>query len=423
MIMPNSALAATILTAGIIACGSTQRSVLAPAPVATGAGLARGLATADSIVQAAIGKLTAGAVLVVSKDGHVVKATAYGYAQLNDYAMHRLEQPLPMHTTTIFDLASVTKVMAGTNAIMLLVDQGKVDVDAPVYRYLPDFRGVHLDSIRVRNLLQHSAGLVQWQPLYYAGSTKAQTYQTIRNMPLQWGVGEGRHYSDLSFMLIGYIVERVSGQSLDTFLAQQLYGPLGLRTIGFNPKARGLADFAATEQGNVYERHMVYDSTFAYKYRGDPTSWNHWRQYVLLGEVDDGNSFYANGGVAGHAGLFATASELRVLLDMLVNGGFYGGKQVISRQTAQSFLSRDRYDNYLGWQRPTTLPDGSFSHTGFTGTYVLGVPSQQLSIVLLTNRQNMGTNAQGYFPNVGPLQDAVAQAIVKGDATDADRGR
>ncbi len=406
----HRSLGLALLVSGVTACSAQQ----VPTPSPVDASFARGLATADSLVRAAVGTSTAGAVLVVSKDGHIVKETAYGYAQLNDYALHRLPQPVPMRTSTVFDLASVTKVMATTNAIMLLVDDGKVDVDAPVYTYLPDFRGVHLDSIRVRHLLQHSAGLVQWQPLYYSASNKSQTYRVIRNMPLQWGVGEGRHYSDLSFMLVGYIVERVSGEPLDTFLAQRLYGPLGLATIGFNPKRRGIVALATTEQGNVYEKHMVDDSTFAYTYRGDPASWNGWRQYVLSGEVDDGNSWYANGGVAGHAGLFATARELSVLLDLLVDRGSSGGRQFIEPATVNRFLTRDRYDNYLGWQWPSYLPEGSFSHTGFTGTYVLGVPSVHLSIVLLTNRQNMGTNAQGYFPNLAPLQEGVARAIVLG---------
>ena len=89
--------------------------------------------------------------------------------------------------------------------------------------------------------------------------------------------------------------------------------PAWLRSTAFNPRARGFTEFAATEQGNVYERHMVYDSTFGYRYRGDPTAWNRWRQYVLNGEVDDGNAFYANGGVAGHAGLFSTAADLSIL--------------------------------------------------------------------------------------------------------------
>jgi CubicO group peptidase (beta-lactamase class C family) len=383
----------------------------APA-AAPGAGLARGIASADSLIGGAVGTLIPGAVFVVAMNGRVLHERAFGYAQLNDFDMHRLALPRPMRVSTMFDLASVTKVMGTTMATMLLVDRGRIDVDVPVSKYLPDFRGSHLDSITVRQLLQHSSGLVQWQPLYYHAANRAQTYGVIRDMPLQWGVGEARHYSDLGFMLLGYIVERVSGEPLDAFLDENLYRPLGLGSTTFNPRARGFSEFAATEPGNVYERHMVYDSIFGYRYRGDPTAWNGWRQYVLNGEVDDGNAFYANGGVAGHAGLFSTAADLRVLLDLLNNRGSYGGRQYIRPQVVDLFLTRDKYLNYLGWQAPATLPEGSFSHTGFTGTYVLGVPKYRLSIVLLTNRQNMGTNAAGYFPDVGPLQQAVAKALV-----------
>ena len=383
-------------------------------PAAADPALARGVAIADSLIGSSIGTLIPGAVFLVARDGHVVHERAFGFAQLNDYEGHRLASPPVMRTSTVFDLASVTKVMATTMGVMLLVDRGKVDLDAPVSRYLPDFRGPHLDSITVRHLLSHSAGLVQWQPLYYHAANSTQTYGVIRDMPLQWGVGDARHYSDLGFMLLGYIVERVSGQPLDRFLDENLYQPLGLRSTAFNPKAHEFTEFAATEQGNVYERHMVYDSTFGYRYLGDPTAWNGWRQRVLVGEVDDGNSYYANGGVAGHAGLFSTAADLRVLLDLLNNRGSYGGRQYIRPEVVAAFLTRDKYQNYLGWQAPAYLPAGSFSHTGFTGTYVAGVPQYRLSIVLLTNRQNMGTDARGYFPDVGPLQQAVARAIVSG---------
>lgn len=392
-----------------------------PPPAAPTPGLERGVRTADSLIAAAIGKTIPGAVLVVARDGRVVENRAFGYAQLNDYDGHRLAAPRAMRTTTMFDLASVTKVMATTFGVMLLVDQGKIDLDAPVYRYLPDFRGPHRDSITVRNLLQHSAGLVQWQPLYYHASNTAQTYAVIRDMPLEWGVGSGRHYSDLGFMLLGDIVSRVSGEPLDVFVSRSLYRPLGLDHTTFVPRSHGFSEFAATEQGNTYEHHMVYDSTFGYRYRGDPTAWNGWRQYVLDGQVDDGNSWYANGGIAGHAGLFATASDLRVLLDLLVNRGEYGGHRYITASTIDTFLTRDRYDNYLGWMLPSNLPDGSFAHNGFTGTYVLGVPEYGLSIVLLTNRQNMGTDARGFFPDVGPLDRAVAAAIVHGAEGDGAR--
>jgi CubicO group peptidase (beta-lactamase class C family) len=410
---------ALFFAAGFVVAAGCGRYLPAASLGAPDPALARGIASADSLIGAAVGTLIPGAVFLVSENGRVVHARAFGYAQLNDYELHHLVAPRPMRTTTMFDLASVTKVMGTTFAMMLFADRGLVDVDAPVSHYLPDFRGPHLDSITVRHLLQHSAGLVQWQPLYYHASNAAQTYAVIRDMPLQWGVGEARHYSDLGFMLLGYIVERVSGVPLDAFLEQNLYHPLGLRSTTFNPKAHGFREFAATEQGNVYERHMVYDSTFGYRYRGDPTAWNGWRQYVLSGEVDDGNSFYANGGVAGHAGLFSIAGDLRVLLDLLNNRGTYAGRQYIRPQVVDMFLTRDKYQNYLGWQAATALPDGSFSHTGFTGTYVLGVPRYGLSIVLLTNRQNMGTNASGYFTDVGPLQQSVAKAVVNAAAQSA----
>jgi CubicO group peptidase (beta-lactamase class C family) len=388
----------------------------AGSPGAADPALARGVAIADSLIGASVGTLIPGAVFLVARDGRVVHERAFGFAQLNDYEGHRLASPPVMRTSTVFDLASVTKVMGTTMGMMLLVDRGKVDLDAPVSRYLPDFRGPHLDSITVRHLLSHSAGLVQWQPLYYHAANSAQTYGVIRDMPLQWGVGDARHYSDLGFMLLGYVIERASGQPLDRFLDENLYRPLGLRSTTFNPKARGFREFAATEQGNVYERHMVYDSTFGYRYPGNPTAWNGWRQRVLVGEVDDGNSYYANGGVAGHAGLFSTAGDLRVLLDLLNSRGSYGGRRYIRAEVVDAFLTRDKYQNYLGWQAPSYLPAGSFSHTGFTGTYVAGVPQFRLSIVLLTNRQNMGTDARGYFPDVGPLQQAVARAVVSGAA-------
>jgi CubicO group peptidase (beta-lactamase class C family) len=416
---PSPAPSATPIEAP--APASTASAVSVPASAAPGAasGLGRGIARADSLIGAAIGTLTPGAVFLVSHDGALVHDTAFGYAQLDDYEGRRLASPPPMTTGTMFDLASVTKVMGTTMGVMLLVDQRRLDLDAPVYRYLPDFRDVHKDSITVRHLLSHSAGLVQWQPIYYHASSEREAYAVIRDMPLQWGVGEGRHYSDLGFMLLGYIIERVSGQRLDTFLDSALYRPLGLDSTAFVPKSHGFTKFAVTEQGNVYERHMVYDSTFGYRYLGDPTAWNGWRAYGLDGEVDDGNSYYAHGGIAGHAGLFSTAGQLRVLLDMLGSAGVAKGRRMLSADVIHRFLTRDRYDNYLGWMRPATLPAGSFSHTGFTGTYVLGVPKYGLSVVLLTNRQNLGTDARGYFPNLAPLQDAVSRALVDGAAEDA----
>ena len=154
--------ATTLACSLVLGCGG-----YAPAgsPRAPDPALTRAVAIADSLIGSSIGTLIPGAVFLVARDGRVVHERAFGYAQLNDYQGHRLPSPPAMRTGTLFDLASVTKVLATTMATMLLVNRGKIELDAPVWRYLPDFRGVHLDSITVRHLLSHSAGLVQWQPL------------------------------------------------------------------------------------------------------------------------------------------------------------------------------------------------------------------------------------------------------------------
>lgn len=368
------------------------------------------VAAANAVVEKAIkdGQIP-GAEMLIAVDGEVIQNRAFGFAEFNDFDGRRLANPRPLKTGTLFDLASVTKVMATTMAMMLLVDRGKVAIDAPVHTYLGDFRGTELDKITVRHLLTHTAGLVQWQPLYYAAAGKAETYQVIRKMPLKWPVGEGYRYSDLGFMLLGYIVEKVTSQPLDQFLAEALYQPMGLRKTTFLPLKHGFTDFAVTESGNGYERHMVYGPDFGYGYPGDPQSWDGWRRYVLNGEVNDGNAWHANGGVAGHAGLFSTGADLGVLLGMLLNRGAANGKQVISAATVGLFLKPGAP---LGWRQPDNMPAGAFAHTGFTGTYVLGVPEARLAFVLLTNRQNMGTDAKGYFTDLGPLQDAAARPLL-----------
>ena len=404
--------------ARLVAQGPPPAGGGAPAGPADSA-FSRALARADSLVGEAVAReRIPGAVLLVARGGDVLLEKAYGWAELYDYDRHRLAAPRAMHATTVFDLASVTKVMATTFALMLLVDRGAIDLEAPAYRYLPELRGPHLDSITVRHLLTHSAGLVMWQPLYYHAGTKAETYDVIRGMPLQWGVGEGRHYSDLGFMLLGYMVERVSGEPLDVFVQEELYRPLGLRHTGYLPRRSGLTDFAATEHGNEYERHMVYDSAFGYYVPGDPKAWDGWRRHTLVGEVDDGNAFYANGGVAGHAGLFSTAADLNTLLQLLLDQGEYRGRRWLRPETIARFMTRDRFGHNLGWMAPRGAPEGSFAHGGFTGTYVLGVPKYRLALVLLTNRQNLGANAAGYFPNVGPLEQAVTRALLEGAAAE-----
>jgi CubicO group peptidase (beta-lactamase class C family) len=416
-----------------------------------------GLRAADSLVAAAVASRTVpGAVLLVARHGEVLLERGYGHAQLMELpaGLERVggeenpysEPPIPlshppsMTAATAFDLASVTKVMATTMAVMLLVDRGQVELEAPVRAYLPEFAGKGKDSVTVRNLLTHSAGLAQWQPLYYSAGTGEEAFRVIQRLPLSWGVGEARHYSDLGFMLLGYLVERLAGEPLDRFLARELYGPLGLRRTGFRrvgcegrpepeesrgwPAVRREASesgtlcpsgpFAATSHGNPYEWRMVHDSTFGYRYLGDPGSWNGWRRYTLVGEVNDGNAFHAHGGVAGHAGLFSTAAELHRLLELLLNGGVAEGRRFFREETVSLFLAPTEFGQALGWQTPSWAPGGSFSHTGFTGTFVLGIPYSKMAVVLLTNRQNLGVGDDTRYPELGDLQRQVVLAVSEG---------
>jgi CubicO group peptidase (beta-lactamase class C family) len=410
----------------------------ASGPVATASGLDAAIAFADSLIRREVGVRFAGAVFVVSHHGRVVAERAYGVRQRLDDDGRVLRSPPAMQPTTRFDLASLTKVLATTTAVMQLVDAGRLALDAPVHNLLPAFRGPALDSITVRQLLTHTAGLVQWQPLYYAAATPAEALEAIRTMPLPWGVGAGRHYSDLGFMLLGQIVEAVHGRPLDVVVDSLLARPLGLRATGFRRAAGGAvgsgrdagrnADsdagpVAATELGNGYERRMVVDSTFGYRYRGDPTAWRGWRSRVLVGEVNDGNAWHAFGGVAGHAGLFASARDVARLVDLVVQGGAVDGQRLVGEATVRRFLVRDAHGHPLGWMAPAGMPEGSITHTGFTGTWVLGVPSLGLSVVLLTNRQQMGTDARGLFPDLGPLQRDLARVLVAGAAAAAPASR
>lgn len=407
----------------------------------------RRLRAADSLVASWVeAQRIPGAVLLVSKGDDVVLERAYGSTRVHDYGggQYRVAatrggpsqrirprtDASPVTRETVFDLASVTKVMATTFAVMLSVDRGELDLDAPVHTYLPDFRGGGKDAITIRHLLTHRAGLQPWKPIYYHATDADEAYAYIRDLPLGWDVGEGRHYSDLGFMLLGRVAERVVGMPLDALLRERLYGPLGLTATEFRPTPGGAVagvppratrpplgtrTLAATSHGNPYEHRMVHDSTFGYVYEGDPNSWDGWRRYTLVGEVNDGNAYHAFGGVAGHAGLFSTAEELQVLLQLLLDRGEYGGRRYLSAALVDSFLAPTGDGQALGWQTPDYAPPGSFAHTGFTGTFVLGVSPDALGVILLTNRQNTGLDGSGYYPDVGPLQRAVA-AVLTGTA-------
>ena len=377
-----------------------------------------------------------GAVVLVSKDGETLLHKAYGWAQLYDYGdgqyqtalpisrnLRRLQPAVPMSIDTRFDLASVTKVMATTFAVMLLVDRNQMELDVPIYTYLADFRGEEKDQITVRDLLTHRSGLQQWQPIYYHASNAQESYRFIRDLPLEWHVGEEYHYSDLGFMLLGMIVEKITGEQLDQFLNDHLYSQLGLMSIGFKPKqmldAKNPAiKFAATSHGNPYEHRMVHDTEFGYTYTGNPDQWDDWRFYTLLGEVNDGNSHHAFSGVAGHAGLFSNAVNLKTLLNLLIHRGVHDGKRYLKNETVELFWNS--HEKPLGWQKSENPGGVIFSHSGFTGTFAAGVPKEKLTVVLLTNRQNNGLRIDGYYEGMTLLEEEFLQILTSGFSTPTD---
>jgi CubicO group peptidase (beta-lactamase class C family) len=222
-------------------------------------------------------------------------------------------------------------------------------------------------------------------------------------------------------MLLGEIIEIVSGLPLEKFEEQNLFLPLGMKSTTYNPLISGkFKNIAATSHGNPYEKRMVYDSTLGFQVKEiDPLRWNGWRTYTLRGEVNDGNTWYANGGISGAAGLFSTVGDIQKLVDMLLNKGMIDSGRFISEKTINTFLSIDKFSNGLGWMMDPVNsfmkngPEGTFGHTGFTGTSIVAIPKFHLSVVLLINRQNTGLLKNGDYYNVNSLRLQVFNALLK----------
>lgn len=373
----------------------------------------------DSILQSEVdsGKIP-GAVVQIKKSGRFY-SKAYGFAQKYNYQHLLLNPPERMTTEHMFDIASLTKVVGTTTSIMLLVDKGLIHVDDPVCKYVPAFNTDEKKLITIRHLLTHTSGLYDWYPMYYLCKNRQDVFSLIARLPLKYKVGAERHYSDLGFTILGEIIERVSGMPLEQFVTQNIFVPLKMAHTTYNPLRSGKFPLiAATSHGNPFEHRMVYDSTLGFKVKEiDPTSWNGWRTYTLRGEVNDGNAWYANGGVSGAAGLFSTVGDIQKLVDMLMNKGKVGSKTFISQKTVDLFLTKDKFNNGLGWMMDSAnsfmrhAPAGSFGHTGFTGTSIVVVPKSGISIILLINRQNIGLLPDQTYYNVGPIREQVFKAV------------
>lgn len=312
--------------------------------------------------------------LVLHQDGEIL-FEAVGHAALEP-------DPLPMRKTTVFDLASLTKPLATSLAFMKLVDLGLIDLDEPLAELFPEIKERDKQDITPRHLLSHSSGLRDWEPFYSTldgvlpGKRKQRVRERILGSSLLFPTGSKTLYSDLGFMVLEWIVERRTGATLDHFLQEQLYGPLGLKDLF-------LYDLA----GPVRPEKTVFAATELCP----------WRGRVLQGEVDDENA-YAMGGYSGHAGLFGTAEEVGKVARFLLQRYRGKGRALLGRDTVRSFFSRQDEPKEttwaLGWDTPS--PSGSstgsfFSkksvgHLGFTGTSLWIDLVKDVIVVFLTNR-------------------------------------
>ncbi len=364
--------------------------------------------------------LIPGAVLQVQYKREIIYRKAKGYADRFDSAGRLLKKPEKMKIKHLFDIASLTKVTGTTTAVLLLTDQGKLHPDDAVGKYIPAFNAPDKKEISIRHLLTHTAGLYEWYPLYYRAHTRDETYQLIASLPLKYPVGKARHYSDLGFIILGQIIEKVTGMPLEKYEHQELFFPLVMENTGYRTHNNGWPrSIAPTSFGNPYEYRMVHDSTLGFVFKEiNPDHWNGWRHYQLRGEVNDGNCWYACGGVNGAAGLFSTAEDLQKLVNLYLKKWRGIWPNPISDKTIDLFLAKDKYGNGLGWMMDPTnsfmknAPEGSFGHTGFTGTSIAVVPSMELTVILLVNRQNRGLLPTKDYYNLNSLRRRIFETVM-----------
>jgi len=345
----------------------------------------------DRAVQAAIADgLFPGAVVLVSRDGKVVKQTAYGYARLYQDGQTRLADPTPARTNTIFDLASLTKLFTATY-VMQLVEAGRLNLDRPVASYLPAFAQNGKARITVRQLLNHSSGLPAGLPLYKVPGGTADRLAAVDAVKPRTPPGAQYLYSDLNYIVLGQLVETLSGQSLAEYGQDHVFGPLGMADTTYNPPDRLRQRIAATEYEPTAGRGMVW------------------------GEVHDDNA-RALGGAAGHAGLFSTASDLAVFAEAMLNGGARGNARILSPESVRAMTrDADGGGHGLGWEVDQDWYMGplasaqAWGHTGYTGTSLVIDAKRHLVVVLLTNRVH--PTHEG--PSINPARRAVAAAALR----------
>jgi CubicO group peptidase (beta-lactamase class C family) len=341
----------TILILGIVSCKSQDKG--------------RDFSKIDLLISNAIkDKAFPGAVALISKNNKVIYEKGFGHLTYDDSSAI-------VTKNTVYDLASLTKVIATTTATMLCYDRGLFDLDDPVIKFIPEFGNNGKDNITIKNLLLHNSGLPAFIRFFKTTNNSDEVLNEIYSCRLSYKTGTKTVYSDLGIIVMGKIIEKITGKSLDDFYKKEIFNPLKMTSTYFNPP----------------------DSL---KYKIAPTELDdYWRHRLIWGEVHDETASILNG-AAGHAGLFSTVEDISKLVNVFLNKGLYEGKQFIKPETIKLFTTRysDQSTRALGWdtksEENSTAGDlfsmSSFGHTGFTGTSVWVDPTRKLYVIFLTNR-------------------------------------
>lgn len=338
----------------------------------------------DSVMKAGIADhATPGATVAIARRGKLIVLKGYGHTDWAPGAPRATD-------STLYDMASLTKVVATTTAAMILEEEGKLNIDRTVVSYLPEYNAPDKAAITVRMLLTHASGIKSNFPLWKEAKGREQYFAGMINFPLVRDPGSAVEYTDWNMVLMQFIIERITGQTLDQFVQARVFGPLGMRDTQYTPPE-------------------------SLKPRIAPTETEDFRGGQVWGVVHD-ETAWVLGGVSGNAGLFSSARDLAVFVQMLLNGGSYGGTQLLKPSTVARWTARQRPDasRALGWDTPSRNSSAgrffslrSFGHTGYTGTSIWADPEKELFAVLLTNRVNPTRDNQ----KIGPLRRAVADVV------------
>jgi CubicO group peptidase (beta-lactamase class C family) len=333
-----------------------------------------------------------GAVVVIGRRDSILYARGYGHFTWNPAS--RVPEP----DSTLWDLASITKVVATAASTMRLVDQGKLDLDAPVGRYLPRFSGGLKKQVTVRMLLDHTSGLKPYEPIYRrAGRSRSRMIKLLYAQPLVRPPGDSAAYSDLNAMLLGLVIESVSRISLDRFADLEVFNPLGMEQTRYQVPAR-------------LKRRTVPSGIW----QGEP----------VPGDVNDQNAA-AFGGVAGHAGVFSTGMDLARFAQVWLRDGMGPNGPWVGPGTMRQFLTRGPRSGtrLLGWDSPelngeepsifgTLISQSAYGHTGFTGTELWIDPVHDLFLVFLTNR-TFDPKARDSLKGLKALRTEMSDAAIR----------